>query len=252
MTHHVSVIIPVYNMASFLPDAVASIPDVHEIIIAVAGSDDETLDVARGLGRRRSGVVILDNPKKTPAAGRNVGLSHASGDVIAFNDADDVWVPGRLGLQLHRLDREPKPDVVGGRVTYFDKLDHETLTPSSDARTESGLTFAMPPMIFRRSVFDQVGLFDESLTYVEDVDLILRVVEAELPLVILNTPTLYYRRHGNSMMNKDPQRQSRDFARVFSLSMARRRKLGLSLAPLSLERYLETPASIPPNDALNR
>jgi glycosyltransferase involved in cell wall biosynthesis len=246
MTHRVSVIIPVYNMAQFLPDAVASIPDVHEIIIAVAESDDKTLEVAQGLSRQRRGVVILNNPKKTPAAGRNVGLSHASGDVIAFNDADDVWVSGRLGLQLDRLDRDPKPDVVGGRVTYFDRLDRDNLTPASNARTESGFIFGMPPMIFRRSVFDQVGLFDETLIYVEDVDLILRVVEAELPLVILNAPMLYYRRHGNSLMNKDPQRQSRDFARVFSLSMARRRKLGLSLAPLSFERYLETPPL--PND----
>ena len=128
-----------------------------------------------------------------------------------------------------------------GRVTYFDKLDPDTLAPASGARLESGFTFSMPPMIFRRSVFDQIGVFDESLTYVEDVDLILRVIEAGVPLVILNVPTLYYRRHGNSMMNRDKRGQNKDFARVLSLSLERRRKLGLSLAPLSFERYLETP-----------
>ena len=75
MSHKVSVIIPVRNMARFLPDAVASIPDVDEILIAVAASDDDTLQVARELARRRAGVVVLDNPKTTPAAGRNAGLS---------------------------------------------------------------------------------------------------------------------------------------------------------------------------------
>ena len=90
-------------------------------------------------------------------------------------------------------------------------------------------------------MLDQIGVFDESLTYVEDVDLILRVIEAGVPLVILNVPTLYYRRHGNSMMNRDKQGQNKDFARVLSLSLERRRKLGVSLAPLSFERYLETP-----------
>jgi glycosyltransferase involved in cell wall biosynthesis len=241
MSHKVSVIIPVRNMARFLPDAVASIPDVDEILIAVAASDDDTLQVARELARRRAGVVVLDNPKTTPAAGRNAGLCHARGDVIAFNDADDVWPRDKLDKQLARLDREPRVDVVGGRVTYFDKLDPDTLAPTSDARLESGFTFSMPPMIFRRSVFDQIGVFDESLTYVEDVDLILRVIEAGVPLVILNVPTLYYRRHGNSMMNRDKRGQNKDFARVLSLSLERRRKLGLSLAPVSFERYLETP-----------
>ena len=96
MSHKVSVIIPVRNMARFLPDAVASIPDVDEILIAVAASDDDTLQVARELARRRAGVVVLDNPKTTPAAGRNAGLCHARGDVIAFNDADDVWPRDKL------------------------------------------------------------------------------------------------------------------------------------------------------------
>jgi hypothetical protein len=60
-----------------------------------------------------------------------------------------------------------------------------------------------------------------------------------VPFVILNIPTLYYRRHDDSMMTRDNPRKKSDFARAFAMSLARRRKLGLSLAPVSFDRYLE-------------
>ena len=102
-------------------------------------------------------------------------------------------------------------------------------------------------MIFRRSVFDKIGLFEETLIYGEDADLFLRIVEADIPLAILNTPTLYYRRHGNSMMNRDLARQKSDLARVVALSLDRRRRLDLSLAPLSFDRYFETAGAKEPS-----
>jgi len=239
MNRCVSVIIPAWNMGQFLRDAVASIPDVLEIIVVVADSEDDTLEVANELVRERPGVSVLENPKKIPASGRNIGLRHAHGDIIAFIDADDVWPRDRLALQLERLDRHPPADVVAGLAVYFDKLDRAALAPASDARVETRFIQGVPTMIFRRSVFEQIGDFDESLTYGEDADLILRIVEANIPFAILNTPTLYYRRHGNSMMNRDLARQKSDFARVVGLSLARRRRLGLSVEPLSFDRYFE-------------
>lgn len=241
MSHKVSVIIPVWNMARFLPDSVASIPEVHEILIAVAESDDDTLQIARDLAQRRSGIVILDNPNKTPASGRNVGLSHASGDVIAFNDADDVWTHDKLDLQLDRLDREPRVDVVSGLVTCFDVLDQERLAPAAESSIMTLFSHQVTPAIFRRTVFDRIGPFDETLTYAEDRDIMFRIIEDEIPFVVLNTPTLYYRRHGDCMMTRDNSRRISDDVRVFALSIARRRKRGMALAPLVLDRHLETP-----------
>jgi glycosyltransferase involved in cell wall biosynthesis len=242
MSHRVSVIVPVWNMARFLPDAIASIPAVHEIIIVVADSDDDTLEVAHELGRTRPGVRLLADPKKGPAAARNIGLRVASGDVIAFNDADDIWPKGKLALQLRRLDREPHVDVVAGHSTYFDMLDRENLAPAPTSRLETRFLQHVASSIFRRSVFDRIGMFDESLMYAEDRDLLLRIVEAEVPFVILNTTTLYYRRHGDSMMTRDDPRKKRDDLRVLALSLARRRKSGVALAPVSFDRYLEDPA----------
>jgi glycosyltransferase involved in cell wall biosynthesis len=209
MSHRVSVIVPVWNMARFLPNAIASIPDVHEIIIVAAESNDNTFGVAHQLAERRLGVRVLSIPKKPPASARNIGLGAASGDVIAFNDADDLWPQGRLALQLERLDREPQADVVGGLVTWFKELDRDRLVPAEHSSVETKNVQQIGAAIFRRSVFDRIGLFDESLMYAEDCDLLLRVIEAQVPFVVLNTPTLYYRRHGDSMMARnDPRKKA--------------------------------------------
>jgi glycosyltransferase involved in cell wall biosynthesis len=243
MSHRVSVIVPVWNMARFLPNAIASIPDVHEIIIVAAESDDDTFGVAHQLAERRLGVRVMSIPKKPPASARNIGLRAASGDVIAFNDADDLWPQGRLALQLERLDREPRADVVTGLVTWFKELDRNRLAPAEHSSVETKCVEKIGAAIFRRSVFDRIGLFDESLLYAEDWDLLLRIIEAQVPFVVLNTPTLYYRNHGNSMMASNDPRIKSDLAKAFAMSLARRRKLGLSLAPVSFDRYLEEPAT---------
>jgi glycosyltransferase involved in cell wall biosynthesis len=243
MSHRVSVIVPVWNMARFLPDSIASIPDVHEIIIVAAESDDNTLEVAYALAKQRRGVRVLPSPKKRPASARNIGLRAASGDVIAFNDADDVWPQGKLALQLKRLDGdEPQPDVVTGLVTWFTELDRDRLAPAEHSSVETKNVQQIGAAIFRRSVFDRIGLFDESLMYAEDWDLLLRIIEAQVPFVVLNTPTLYYRRHRDSMMARNDPRIKSDLAKAFAMSLTRRRKLGLSLAPVSVDHYLEAPS----------
>jgi glycosyltransferase involved in cell wall biosynthesis len=241
MRHRVSVILPAWNMARFLFDAVASIPEVHEIIIVAAESDDNTVGVAHEIAARRSEVRVLADPKKGPATARNIGLREATGDVIAFNDADDVWPRGRLALQLERLDREPLADVVAGLVTYFEELDRDALAPTESSRVETTFIQHVASMVFRRSVFDRIGLFDETLMYAEDGDLIMRILEAQVPFVILNTPTLYYRRHGDSMMTREDPRKKSDLVRVVAMSHARRRKSGLVLDLRSFESYIEEP-----------
>ena len=207
MSYRVSVILPAWNMARFLCDAVASIPDVHEIIIVASESDDDTVRVAHELAAQRPEVRVLAGPKKEPATARNIGLREATGDVIAFNDADDVWPRGRLALQLERLNLEPPADVVAGLVAYFGELDRASLAPAVSSRVETTFIHSVVSMVFRRSVFDRIGLFDELLRYGEDGDLFMRILEAEVPFVILNTPTLYYRRHGDSMMTRDDPRK---------------------------------------------
>jgi glycosyltransferase involved in cell wall biosynthesis len=239
MSHLVSVIVPAWNMARFLPDAIASIPEVHEIIIVAADSEDDTKEVAAELSRQRRDLRVVTGSHQSPAIARNIGLAEASGDIIAFNDADDVWPPGKLALQLSRLDRNPQVDAVAGLVTYFDRLNRDSLTPANTSRLHTMFFHQLGATIFRRSVFDLIGTFDETLRYAEDRDLFLRVLESQIPFVILNTVTLYYRRHGDSMMTREDPRKRVDDVRVYALSLARRRRLGIKLSPLTLDAYFE-------------
>ena len=175
MRHSVSVIVPVWNMARFLPDAVASIPNVHEIIIVAAPSEDDTVRVANELAQQRAEIRVVAGSDQGPASARNIGLRQATGDVIAFNDADDIWPRGKLDLQLARLDAEPAVDMVAGLVTYFDALDREALAPAVTSRIETVFFHQLGATVFRRSVFDRIGMFDESFFYAEDRDLFLRL-----------------------------------------------------------------------------
>jgi hypothetical protein len=69
----------------------------------------------------------------------------------------------------------------------------------------------------------------------------MRILEADVPFVILNTPTLYLRRHRDSMMARDDPRKKSDLVRVVAMSLARRRKSGLPFDLRSFDRYIEEP-----------
>lgn len=103
-TARVSVVIPTYNCAQYLPDAIASIlaqtRPVDEIIVINDGSTDATEEV---IAPYRECIVYLEQPNAGQAAARNRGLDMATGDWVAFLDADDVWLPTKIDRQLDGL-----------------------------------------------------------------------------------------------------------------------------------------------------
>jgi glycosyltransferase involved in cell wall biosynthesis len=226
----VSVVIPVYEMGHYLPEAVAAIEaqghaDV-EIIVVDDGSTDDTPEVIAALGDR---VIALRQDNQGPSVARNAGLALATGDVIAFCDADDLWPEGKLELQLARLAADPELDAVLGRIQYvavdggevpdieFEDLGRKTLT---HVHLGSGL--------YRRRAFDQLGAFDVNLRYSEDVDWFMRAREAQLRIAILPEVTLVYRLHETNMTRgaKDPIATAT--LRALKQSLDRRRAAGIS------------------------
>jgi glycosyltransferase involved in cell wall biosynthesis len=201
----VSVVIPVFNGERFLREAVQSVGEAvrvldqkHspvEIIIVDDGSTDGTASVVRSFSET---VRYLYQANQGPAAARNRGIEHAQGSLIAFADADDLWPADKLAVQLPFLTRNPKVDIVLGRIQQVRlpaAVDGSTLTEFAEPAFSVNLGSA----IIRKSVFERVGLFEETMRYSEDVDWFMRAREAGAEIVTIDAVTLLYRQHEQNM-----------------------------------------------------
>ena len=191
----VSVVIPVFNGEGFLREAVESVLAQKysplEIIMVDDGSTDGTADVARSLPET---VRYLHQTNQGPAAARNRGIERAQGSLIAFADADDLWPEDKLALQLPYLMRDPAAEIVMGRIQQV--LLSET---GAENFAEPAYSVNLGSAIIRKSVFERVGLFDETMRYSEDVDWFMRAREGGAAIVTIDAVTLLYRQHDQNM-----------------------------------------------------
>ena len=196
----VSVIVPVYNGAKFLSEAVASIrrQNYHpmEVIIVDDGSTDETAELARSLGKD---IRYAYQRNSGPAAARNKGLEMARGDIIAFLDVDDLWPPNKLQIQVTRLINDPNLDVVLGRVKFIKLPGAPEINIQFESPDSTLVNAYLGSGVFRKSAFGRVGNFDETLRYSEDQDWFLRAREQSISIVIIEQVILYYRLHEHNM-----------------------------------------------------
>lgn len=117
----VSVVIPVFNAAKYIGEAIESIlggtfQDL-EIVVADDGSTDGSGDVARSYGGR---VKVVTQVNQGPSAARNAGIAASTGELVAFCDSDDVQAPFRLAAHVHLLDRSPRAAVVAGELSLLE------------------------------------------------------------------------------------------------------------------------------------
>ncbi len=169
----VSCIIPVFNGERFLHEAISSvltqtIPP-HQIIIVDDGSTDTTAQIIASFGDR---VEHITQANQGPAAARNAGLDRATGDFIAFQDADDIWLPEKLECQLvHLLDDD---DAIACiclvRNFWEEELREEAAAAQSTRHVQPIAGYVFQAMLARRSAFTSIGRLDESLRVAEDVD----------------------------------------------------------------------------------
>jgi glycosyltransferase involved in cell wall biosynthesis len=191
----VSVIIPVFNGERFLREAVESVLAQKyspvEIIIVDDGSTDGTATVARSFPET---VRYLHQTNHGPAAARNRGIEQAQGDLIAFADTDDLWPSHKLELQLPYLIRDSKIDIVLGRI-------QQVLLSETQAKEIGDPAFSvnLGSAVIRKSCFERVGLFDETMRYSEDVDWFMRAREGAAAIMTIDAVTLFYRQHEQNM-----------------------------------------------------
>jgi len=207
----VSVIIPTYNRAAMLREAIESVRAQAvknvEIIVVDSHSTDETAEVLRRAG---ADVMHLRQERLGVAAARNLGIQHASAAYIAFLDSDDRWLPGKLERQLAYLRDHPEVGLVYARMWSYhvDRPTERRLDPYVIARTFEELlngpnAVTTSTVLLRRECLDAVGLFNPALRAAEDHELWLRIAK-KFPIACLDDVMGEYRRHGESINTNLP------------------------------------------------
>lgn len=212
----VSLIIPCFNAAPWLAAAVESALDQtrppDQIIIVDDGSTDSSLRVASGFGAL---VQSIARPHAGISAARNCGLEAASGQVIAFLDADDLWPHDSLRTRLQALAKHPEADYAFGQVEPFADATGDPIEAPRAGRLAGAL-------LVRRRMLDRVGGFDAELSTGETIDWVARADAAGCIGVAVNAPTLRRRVHDRNTV-RDEGRLHRDYLTVLRRNIARRR-----------------------------
>ncbi len=219
----ISIIIPAYNAAKFICQAIDSVfrqtLQPLEIIVIDDASTDQT---AQLIEKYQAPIRLLKQKKSGVSAARNYGIREAIGEFIAFLDADDVFIePTNLEKQLAVI-KEKDCDLVmsGWKITdeNLNKIaDRAVWLEVPNLNLFHGIrTVAVLPsaMVIRRSKLLEIHGFDESLTNAEDVDLVFRLILAGCRAEWLKEITVAYRKHSNNATNQT-RRQNEGIKKVF-------------------------------------
>ncbi len=190
----VDVVIPVHNGARYLRKCVGSVLSQtlkpRRVIVVDDGSTDETADVIRSLKESNSAVMLHSmGGNFGVAAARNAGIKRSDAPFIAFIDADDIWMPNKLLLQMEVFKTARRPlGFVHSSYFLIDDAGHALALQGESAppllsgnvfsrllREGNILSGSASSVLIRREVLDAAGLFDDQLYYGEDLDLWLRL-----------------------------------------------------------------------------
>lgn len=221
-TPSISVTIPVYNCERYLGDAIESVLAQSyqpiEIIVIDDGSTDGSATVAD-----RFEVAYRWQPHSGVGAARNRGVGLATGEFLAFLDADDLWVESKLERQMAALGQDPELDMVFGRVEQF--VSPELAPAAARPSRNVGRALEGPhagTLLIRRESFHQVGDFATCWQIGEFVDWYARAMEAGLKSWMLPKVVLRRRQHHTNLGIRKRSSQT-DYVRILKATLDRRR-----------------------------
>jgi glycosyltransferase involved in cell wall biosynthesis len=202
----VTVVIPCYNQAHFLTEAIESVLSQSypnfEVVVVDDGSTDDTSEVA---SRYPQKVRLIRQENRGLSGARNTGIGHASGEYVVFLDADDRLLPKALEVGIEQLEAHPECAFVSGHCRWISG-DGSPLAGWKQDRVEGdpyvellrGCPIFVPAVTYRRSVFESVGGFDTSFKASEDYDLYYRIAR-KFPIYCYDTLVAEIRRHDANM-----------------------------------------------------
>ena len=184
----VSVIVPAYNVRSYIEQVLVSLKHQSfqnfEVIIVDDGSTDGTAEVVKPFCESDSRFQLLQKTNGGLSSARNCGIRHARAPYIALLDGDDVYKPEKLATHVSILDRAPDVGVVysasraireDGRPTFMSLSGKPVMSNPLLALLCKNFIGHGSNAVFRRCIVDEVGEFDEGLRSSEDVDYWLRI-----------------------------------------------------------------------------
>lgn len=203
----VSVIIPNYNHAHYLGDAIRSVLDQeypnYEILVIDDGSTDNSREV---VGKFGSQIRYIWQSNQGLSAARNTGIAASQGTCIGLLDADDIWSPNYLSTMVPVLAADHGIGAVYCGWRYIDSSGSElprtsirTVPPEQFYTAFAYMNFLVPSgVLVRRSCFDDLGLFDKRFHACEDRDMWLRI-SSKYHMVGVPQALVRYRIHGDNM-----------------------------------------------------
>ena len=207
----VSVILPAYNRAWCIRQAVDSVLaqtyGKRELIVVDDGSTDGT---GRLLHKYGGQISVISQPNRGVSAARNRGARAAAGDLIAFLDSDDLWLPEKLARQTAFFQEHPETRIcqteeiwIRNGIRVNPRIRHQK--PSGDIFERSlGLCLVSPSAVMiERKLLEEMGGFDESLPAAEDYDLWLRI-GAKHPVFLIEEPLVVKRGGHPDQLSKTP------------------------------------------------
>ncbi len=220
----VSIIIPVYNCASYLGEALESVisqtyNDI-EIIVVDDGSTDDSAKVAKKyLGH----ITYLYQENAGISAALNFGISHAKGDYFAFLDSDDIWKKNKLYLQMEIINTTPEIAMVFGYIEQFISPDLSDIEKSSaHCPTEPMVGYGRQAMLISKSDFFNVGEFDPKYSGGEFMDWYMRAKELGLQSHLLPQVVTRRRIHNSNTTRIQPK-LVKDYSLLLKSALDRRR-----------------------------
>jgi glycosyltransferase involved in cell wall biosynthesis len=199
----ISVVIPCYNSASFLPQALQSVREQTRAVDEIIVVDDASTDGSAAIAREAQVTCISLQANVGPGAARNAGISASTGELIAFLDADDYWMPTHVEDVAGLLERYPESAVAFSRIRRFGEEDlvappHVPEGPPSNMfwRLIEENIVAQSSAVVRRDILVRNGCYSSGLRYSEDYDLWLRLAR-RYPFVCTSAVTACYRVHPN-------------------------------------------------------
>ena len=204
----ISVIIPTYNRAHILPRALDSVLAQTQLPIEIIVVNDGSTDGTKSVLSNYSGLKIIDQEHSGVSVARNIGLEHTNGEWIAFLDSDDEWLPEKLEQQWAAICNDDKlichTEEIwirnGQRVNPMKK--HQKFGGMIYERCLPLCVISPSSVMIHKSIFEVVGVFDESLEVCEDYDLWLRICSKYSTLFISEPLIVKYGGHEDQLSRK--------------------------------------------------